>query len=709
MVQEFQFIGVFGAIVVIIPFATLLIAWLLGRNSLIAPIQNLLEMTHQFAEGNLTKRSDLKEQPDEFSTLTKAFHDMADALSISQTAILENEARFRIVMDSLDALVYVADMESYEVLFINQKMKNLTGDIVGQTCWQKLQVGQTGPCPFCTNKYLLDQAGQPGDIYTWEFQNTLTGAWYFIHDRAIKWVDGRIVRLEIATDITDRKEAELKLAQETERLAVTLRSIGDGVIATDTEGRVILLNQVAEALTGWHNGEAIDRQLHEVFQLIDEKTGQPFALPVQNISAEQSIDQSDQLSLIDKQGLKRRISASGGAIKNLDNNIIGAVLVFKDITELLRTEEELTKVRKLESIGVLAGGIAHDFNNILASILGNIDLSLRDSELNEKTKRRLKYAQTASFRARDLTQQLLTFAKGGQPIKQTASLAEVVQESAGFVLRGDKVACQYDFPDDLWRVDIDKGQISQVVQNLVINSSSAMPDGGRIEIAAKNVVRPSQLPTAESCIQLDIKDSGSGIPAEALDKIFDPYFTTKQQGSGLGLAITHSIISKHGGSISVHSTPDVGTTFSIYLPASKQSATSAMEADDDTLQTGRAKILVMDDEEIIRDILREMLSEMGHEVVFAEDGLEAIQIYQEAMPGAPFDLTIMDLTIPGGVGGKDAIAQLLTIDSTARAIVSSGYSNDPIMANFSDYGFCAAIAKPYQMSELAKTINQLLG
>ena len=693
---------------------SLFIAWVIGKKTLISPIQSLVTMTRQFARGNLEVRSELVGKPDEFGTLTKAFHDMADALTISQRILRENEARFRLIMDSLDAVVYVADMNTYEVLFINEYGKKELGDITGKICWQSLQKGQDGPCPFCTNKYLLDGEGKPGEIYIWEFQNTVTGHWFYIHDRAIKWIDDRIVRLEIATDISERKLAETRLAEETERLAVTLRSIGDGVITTDTQGRIILINKVAEALTGWNSDEAAGRVLNEVFNIVNEVTGKPCESPAGKVLASGKIaGLSGHTVLISKNGQQRSIADSGAPIRDKDGKIIGVVLVFRDITEQLRTEQELSKVKKLESIGVLAGGIAHDFNNILTAILGNIDLSLLDSNLTDRTQKLLKEAVKASYRARDLTQQLLTFAKGGQPIKEAASLADIVKDSADFVLRGHKVACRYLFPDDLWLVDIDKGQMSQVVQNIILNASDAMPGGGIVEVSCENISTASSVDITllkdGNYVKMSIRDSGVGIPANVLDKIFDPYFSTKQQGNGLGLAITHSIVSKHGGHISVQSTPGVGTTFTVYLRAADSSAVPFKEAEEAGLTTKKAKIMVMDDEEQVRDITQAMLVQMGHKVLLAKDGMEAVLNYKKAIDkGTPIDLIIMDLTIPGGMGGKEAVQKILAIDPAAKVIVSSGYSNDPVMANFKDYGFCSAIAKPYQLLELTEVISRLI-
>ncbi|MDP2105924.1 MAG: ATP-binding protein, partial [Desulfobulbaceae bacterium] len=651
--------------------------------------------------------------PDEFGILTRSFHDMADALTSGQQTLRENEARFRLLMDSIDALIYVADMTTYEVLFLNKYGKKTLGDISGKLCWQSIQQGQIGPCPFCTNKYLLDEKGNPREAYCWEFQNTVTGQWFYNQDRAIRWVDSRLVRLEVATDISERKVAEALLAEETERMVVTLRSIGDGVITTDTEGQVLLINKVAEMLTGWRCEDAAGHSLTKIFNIVNKETRQPCKNPLDRILASSSaIELAEGTILISKNGQERAIADSGAPIHDKNGAIIGMVLVFRDITEQLHTEQELLKIKKLESIGVLAGGIAHDFNNILAGILGNIDLSMMDSTITEKTRNFLKEAAKASWRARDLTQQLLTFAKGGHPIKEVVSLTDVIKDSGDFILRGDKVSCSYTFPDDLWLVDIDKSQINQVFQNIILNAINAMPSGGTIEISCDNIIpdaRDKEILNKDSYVRVRITDNGVGIDPNLLDKIFDPYFSTKRQGSGLGLAITHSIINRHGGHISVESTMGVGTTFTIYLPASEQRYTPPFNSDAIELPLRKATILVMDDEEPVRNVTQAFLSRMGHQVLLAKDGAEAIQMYQESIDSnTPIDITIMDLTIPGGMGGEEAIQPILKINPNAMVIVSSGYSNNPIMANFKDYGFCDAIAKPYQLKELTTVIAQLL-
>jgi PAS domain S-box-containing protein len=690
----------------------LVIAWVVGKKTLVAPIRDLVSVTREFAEGNLEVEKEYSYTPGELGTLKKAFHDMAEALDRSLKTLRKNEARFRLVMDSLDAFVYVADPNSHEILFINEYGRKLFGDITGSICWQSLQSGQDGPCSFCTNKYLLDENGNIGDVYTWEFQNTVNDRWYYIQDRAITWVDNRIVRLEIATDITERKKTEAKLAEETGRLQVTLRSIGDGVITTDVQGQVILINNVAEALTGWTNEQAVGCNLTEVLNIINGETGQTVKNPMEKVlSSGEIISLESNTVLISKDGRKRNIDDSGAPIKDDDGNILGVVFVFRDITDQLRTEQELGKVKKLESVGVLAGGIAHDFNNILAAIIGNIDLSLLQTDVPDKVKKLLGEAIKASHRARDLTQQLLTFAKGGEPIKETASLVEIIKDSADFVLRGGKVSCHYSFPDDLWLVEIDKGQISQVVQNIILNASNAMPGGGKIEVSCENVdtgkLADHVVFKDGSYVKMTIKDSGVGIPANVLGRIFDPYFSTKQEGSGLGLAITHSIVKSHGGHITVDSSPGVGTTFEVYLHASKQDLLAVQENEESDLGMSKLTILVMDDDEQFRDVINIMLEKMGHTAMLAQNSEEAIQLYKEAMDNNPIDLTIMDLTIPGGIGGKEAVQEILAINPEAKVIVASGYSNDPVMSNYKEYGFSSALAKPFQFMEMKKVIRRL--
>ncbi len=377
-------------------------------------------------------------------------------------------------------------------------------------------------------------------------------------------------------DITERRVAEDALSEETERLAVTLRSIGDGVIATDRSGKIVLINAVAEQLTGWTQHKAFGKDLGEVFNIIDNRTRLACENPVEKTLRSGTVTElSDHTVLISKTGRELIIADSGAPIRDRNGEITGVVLVFRDVTEKKKIDEELQKMNKLESVGILAGGIAHDFNNILAAILGNISLArLGVNPDNEKLLKRLTDAEQAIMRAKDLTYQLLTFSRGGTPVKKTMTLQKVLRESAKFALTGSDVKCQFSIAHNLFSVDIDEGQIGQVINNLVINSQQAMQGGGVVIIKANNVTFESGVMengiflAAGNYVRISVRDNGSGIAPEHTGKIFDPYFTTKQKGSGLGLATSYSIIKNHDGHITVESKPGFGTVFYIYLMAS---------------------------------------------------------------------------------------------------------------------------------------------
>ena len=382
----------------------------------------------------------------------------------------------------------------------------------------------------------------------------------------------RAANQKLEQELNERREQETLLAVEKEHLAVTLQSIGDGVIATDTHGRIVLMNGVAQHLTGWSEQAAFGKLLSEVFHIIHEKTRKPREDPVEKTLKTGGVTEiANPTLLMAKDGAERMIADSGAPIRDKNNNTTGVVLVFRDVTEKQRREDELIKSQKLESIGVLAGGIAHDFNNILTAILGNVALAKMYTQGGDKIHELLNEAEKSFWRARDLTQQLLTFAKGGAPIKKAAALNDVIQDTTRFALAGADVRAEFALPPDLWPVEYDAGQISQAVKNLVVNAVQAMPEGGILKIQAENIAldrnTPVPLPPGRY-IKLAFKDQGVGIASQHLTKIFDPYFTTKQRGSGLGLATTYSIIKRHDGYIHVESTVGHGSTFTVYLPAS---------------------------------------------------------------------------------------------------------------------------------------------
>lgn len=380
-------------------------------------------------------------------------------------------------------------------------------------------------------------------------------------------------------------------------------------------------------------------------------------------------------------------------------------LAMIDVNERKNAEVAWLRNSKLESLGLLAGGIAHDFNNILASILGNLSLARVQMENPQQLAKRLANAEQATSRAKDLTMQLLTFARGGAPVKKVIYLRYLIREAALFALQGSSIGCEFVLADDLWPVMADAGQLSQVLHNLVLNAVQAMPHGGTVTIRARNVEPP---PGGKRGVEIAIADTGSGIPAELLTKIFDPYFTTKREGSGLGLATCHAILRKHDGSISLESTPGQGSVFHVLLPAAQPDVVPE-PIPDIKVHRGEGQILVMDDEEAVRCVVQASLEELGYSAICVEDGHAAIELYRRGKTeGNPFVAVILDLTVPGGMGGKEALPLLKEIDPQVKAIVSSGYASDPVMAAFREYGFSAVLRKPYRLEDLSKVLKDLL-
>jgi CheY-like chemotaxis protein len=384
-------------------------------------------------------------------------------------------------------------------------------------------------------------------------------------------------------------------------------------------------------------------------------------------------------------------------------------MILQDVTARKKYEEELQKAEKLESIGVLAGGIAHDFNNLLTGVLGNISIARIHAPADGNVQQNLSKAEKACLRARDLTRQLLTFSKGGAPVRKAMSIADILKESAEFSLRGSNVRCEFDLPADLPAVEIDEGQIAQVLNNLIINADQAMPDGGILRVGAGTVevTGADSLPLKPGrYLRVTVADTGIGIPKEALPRIFDPFYTTKEKGSGLGLTTVYSVVRNHEGLVTVDSEPGVGTTFFLFLPVSRNAPRGEAKPESGP---GKRRVLVMDDEGMVREVALEFLGHLGFEGTAVEGGEEAVAAYRDAREaGRPFSAVIMDLTIPGGMGGKEAVRRLHDLDPGVRAIVSSGYSNDPVMADPARFGFRGVIAKPYRMRELREVLEGVL-
>ncbi len=515
----------------------------------------------------------------------------------------------------------------------------------------------------------------------------------------------------------ERKKAEISLKKEREQLVVTLRSIADGVIRTDSNGKILLMNDAAERITGYALDEVLHKPLRDILHLTDEESNEPIVLPDDLPKIKKSYSKTNSFNAYlknDSLKAKKIVNISWSQIRDEQDKESGYVWVIRDISTERKLEAEILRTQKLESIGLLAGGIAHDFNNILSGILGNAQLARMALDKGKDVRKFLVGIEKATENATHLTQQLLTFAKGGEPVKEIINIKDMLYESVEFALRGSSVSAKYNIDENLWPVEADKGQINQVINNLVINAIQAMPGGGQLTLTAKNFVKNGQQNGLEQIeekflISISIEDTGHGIPKENLNKIFDPYFTTKQRGSGLGLATTFAIIKKHGGHISVSSELGKGTTFTIYLPACPEKEIKEKIQKTEVKNWQGKRALVMDDEEYIQELMGSFLDMLNISTDFASNGEEAVQKYKQHLEkGEPYDFVIMDLTIRGGMGGKEAVKQILEINPEAKVIVASGYSTDSVLANYKKFGFSGRLSKPFNLEELAEVVNEIL-
>ena len=510
----------------------------------------------------------------------------------------------------------------------------------------------------------------------------------------------------------DLAESNRLLREERDRARRYFDIAGSMLVVLNRKGEVELINTAGKQLLGYHDDEITGKNW---FDLV---------IPKESMDAVRKVfydvmDGCDALSeyhenpVITKYGEEKLVGWHNTLLLDKSGAEQGTLSSGVDLTERRKMEGELAKIQKLESLGVLAGGIAHDFNNILTAVLGSISLAkeeiARGTGMSGDT---LNAAERACVQLRDLNRQLLTFSQGGTPIKKPSYIGALVKDACGLALRGTNAVCEYSLPADLWPADVDPGQIGQVVNNLVINAIQAMPSGGTLYVSGENYTAPDksvQMLPSGKYVKLTIRDEGGGIAKEHLRSIFDPFFTTKGQGSGLGLATTYSIIKRHGGHITAESEPGRGAIFSIYLIASEKIPTEGERSKEEPL-SGEGKILIMDDQSGVREILKKMLERIGYTVETAEEGGAAVRCYREAMEtDGPVDAVILDLTVPGGMGGRETIEELLRIDPEVKAIVSSGYSNDQTLSDYISFGFSGVISKPYNLRELSEVLSKIVG
>ncbi|MEM7790041.1 MAG: response regulator [Verrucomicrobiota bacterium] len=610
------------------------------------------------------------------------------------------EGFLRRVFDAtIDSMLILS--ESHEIKFLNRSASVLLEADVDSL------IGETFPFEVADERQHIElEVPGPGDSTRIVDLNAINLIW-----------KGEKAILVVMRDMTRRRRAEAELRHEKERLAVMLDTISDAVIATDSDGCIERLNQEAERLTGFKYEEVVGEPLGKVLKFRHPGTGACISDPSQLLLTEDRTNLGADLGipLICKDESELFVSAEMRCILDDNSGNHGCVVVIRDVTNQKRAEDERFQSEKLRSISLLAGGIAHDFNNILTAVVGNISVARMDVDETDKVAPRLEAAEKAALQARSLTQQLLTFSKGESLALAATTIDELVEDSVLFMLRGSNVKCEIEKDDSLWAVEADQGQISQVVNNLTINADQAMPNGGVISIKLSNVqVNTNEIRSLKSgsYVCLRVKDQGTGISPDNIKRIFDPYFTTKQEGNGLGLASSYSIVQRHGGTMTVESVPGEGATFKVYLPRTTKPVVKAKEEkveEATEIQSGSGRILVMDDMEAMMLVAGEILKVLGYEVDFSTNGQEAIDLYKKAKEaGNPFDAVVFDLTVPGGMGGEEACKILRQYDPSLIAIASSGYTTSNVMSDYQGAGFKAVVPKPYRIKEMSAALQRIL-
>jgi PAS domain S-box-containing protein len=505
----------------------------------------------------------------------------------------------------------------------------------------------------------------------------------------------------------ESKEREKKLAQSEERYRNLVEGSQDLIFQCDQHGRFTFVNKAWEDTLGFRVDELLR---HRISELQAPGAAQQDLRAFSKRLFHGAINDYE-TTLISRTGKTVHLSFNTTALRDPEGSLAGFQGTAYNISERKKIEDEHLRIQKLESIGTLAGGIAHDFNNLLQAILGNIQLAKRVLNPEDKPFSWLTSAEKAGDQAKDLSYRLLTFAKGGEPFKQVTAITRLLRETVQLALSGSNISAEFVLDENLYSLEIDEGQMKQVISNIVINATEVMPRGGRITVTAHNLpaLRGTNLPLqGRNYVHISVEDQGIGIAPKNLPKVFDPYFTTKgmgsEKGKGLGLTICHSIITRHDGLISIESTPGVKTIVHIYLPEADESC-KALQDSPTIMEPRKERILLMDDEDFVRDVTSEMLVQLGYEVQLAKDGDEAIETYAKALEkGVLFDAVILDLTIPGGTGGDEAILKLLEIDPNVKGILSSGYADNNVMNDFREFGFKGVISKPFNFDELASVI-----
>jgi len=531
-------------------------------------------------------------------------------------------------------------------------------------------------------------------------------------------IGGQQSRIVLLKDVTLSDRSESALMQVNARLNILMYSIESGVLIVNKEGAVEQMNQEASRLLGLSQEEGLGVRLESVLWVKHPRTGRRVNY-FEEVFLGLEYTQDPPVGGIELTNRDGDVFHVRFTMKRIDisSGRMGFIIFLRDIRLENNLATSNSDYEKLNTIGLLASGIGHDFNNILFAVLGNISVARMGLEKSHPITRQLVLAEKAALQAKSLTQQLISFVKGGVPNLESTCLKFLVEDSSQFILRGSNVKCETHIADDLWVVDVDPGQMSQVINNLIINADQAMPAGGVLDVSLFNTaVSEKQIPNipAGDYVVLSIKDRGVGIGPDIIGRIFEPYFTTKKDGNGLGLVSTKSIVTAHKGYIFVESTPSLGTEFKVYIPRSSSELNLNIRDEVDEEQTmspvhDGGRILVMDDMQGMMMVAGEILKTLGYDVGYSTNGGEAIDAYKAAKEaGDPYVAVVFDLTVPGGMGGEEACQRLLEYDPDLIAIASSGYTNSNVMEDFESAGFKAVVPKPYRITEMSMALSRVL-
>lgn len=630
----------------------------------------------------------------------------------AEQALTESEHKFRTIVETAQEGIWVLDAD-HNTSYVNRRLTEMFGYSPEEMLGRHLHDFMDKEGRIQAQIYEERRKAGISEVHEFRFvRRDASCLWTLISTNPFFDSEGRYAgALGMLTDVTDRKRSEEALRESEAKYAALVEQARDGVFMVADE-RIKFANLALARMSGYEPDELIDMPMLNL--IAPECRDQIAEIYGRRIKGEEPPTAFESRGLC-KDGTVVDIEISTATIRYKGKP--AGMGIVRDLTERKKTEAELLRIQKLEAIGILAGGIAHDFNNLLVSILGNITLVKLNPNLPPDLAQMIEEAERSSLRAKDLTSQLLTFARGGAPIRKLVTLSMLLEKAARSAAEGNNVRFEMSVPQDLWPIKADEGLIFQAIRSIVTNAQQAMPQGGTIEVRAENetVVRETALPLEPgNYVKISVCDTGIGIPKEFLSKVFDPYFTTKQKGSGLGLTIAYAVVKSHDGHIYVESELGVGTTVYVYLPAAREKRaeerTPERAEPEPIPEESRGRILLMDHEPMVRKVCGQMLIHLGFEVEYADDGAQAVGVYKEAnQSGKPFDAVILDLTVPAERNGREAIKELAAFDPGIKAIVSSGSPDDPFVLHFREYGFSGAIAKPYQLTELEKVLEDVLG